>query len=87
MCEAAEVACEDVLEHEQTGALPSLGALARMLGPLLRKASAARIVTRLAPLLWVVSGGAGMYAKLQQTCWEGKERCRVLHTSSTVQMC
>lgn len=28
MCEAAEVACEDVLEHEQTGALPSLGALA-----------------------------------------------------------
>jgi len=25
VCEAAEVACEDVLEHEQTGALPSLG--------------------------------------------------------------
>lgn len=29
VCEAAEVACEDVLEHEQTGALPSLGSLAR----------------------------------------------------------
>ncbi len=26
VCEAAEVACEDVLEHEQTGALPSTGA-------------------------------------------------------------
>ncbi|KAK9834025.1 hypothetical protein WJX81_004222 [Elliptochloris bilobata] len=25
VCEAAEVACEDVLEHEQTGALPSTG--------------------------------------------------------------
>ena len=32
MCEAAEVACEDVLEHEQTGALPSTGAQSTVAG-------------------------------------------------------
>lgn len=31
-CEAAEEACEAVLEHEQSGALPSTGALTRLPG-------------------------------------------------------
>ena len=34
VCEAAEVACEDVLEHEQTGALPSVGAFHMQMKPL-----------------------------------------------------